>query len=277
MSTETWRLLDTGKSDPYTNMAIDEAILLKHQKGKMLPTLRFYGWTPPTISLGYFQDVHKEIDVEAVQERGFGLVRRITGGRAVFHDNEVTYSIVAREDHPLMTGGVRSSYLRLSTALVEGLKELGVPAEIVSGRKGNLNRHTTTACFDAPSWYEITCNSRKLVGSAQTRKGGVVLQHGSIIISLNVEDFFSVLKMPSEKLREYLKSKFYKQACGLEEILGVKVEARQVKLKIKEAFTKVYGIEFVPGELSEEEITFLKELKNKYASKNWLNGKRNNL
>ncbi|OIQ12323.1 lipoate--protein ligase family protein [Neomoorella thermoacetica] len=270
MPAETWRLLDTGVSDPYTNMAIDEAILLEHREGKTPPTLRFYAWSPPTISLGYFQQLEKEIDLEAVKERGLGLVRRLTGGRAVLHDDEVTYSVVAREDHPLMIGGIRPSYLRLAKALAAGLRELGAPVEIASGRKGGREEHTTAACFDAPSWYEITCGGRKLVGSAQTRKGGVVLQHGSIVLTLNGDDLFAVLKMPSEAVRQRLLAKFYHQACGLEEVLGRRVEAGVVKENIVRAFTRLYAVEFVPGGLTEGEKGRLKELRAKYAAADWL-------
>ncbi|KYH31922.1 lipoate--protein ligase family protein [Neomoorella mulderi] len=270
MPAETWRLLDTGVADPYTNMAVDEAILLEHREGKTPPTLRFYAWSPPTISLGYFQQLEKEIDLEAVKERRLGLVRRLTGGRAVLHDNEVTYSVVAREDHPLMTGGIRPSYLRLAEALALGLRELGAPVEIASGRKGGQDEHTSAACFDAPSWYEITCGGRKLVGSAQTRKGGVVLQHGSIVIALNVDDLFAVLKMPSEAVRQRLKDKFYHQACGLEDILGRRVEGEEIKAGIARAFTRLYGLEFIRGELTDGEKGRLDELRAKYASKDWL-------
>ncbi len=270
MLAETWRLLDTGVADPYTNMAIDEAILLEHREGKTPPTLRFYAWSQPTISLGYFQQLEKEIDLEAVKERRLGLVRRLTGGRAVLHDDEVTYSVVAREDHPLMAGGIRPSYLRLAEALARGLQDLGAPVEIASGRKGGREEHTTAACFDAPSWYEITCGGRKLVGSAQTRKGGVVLQHGSIVITLNGDDLFAVLKMPSEAVRQRLRAKFYRQACGLEEVLGRRVDAGVIKENIVRAFTRLYAMEFVPGGVTEGEKGRLKELRAKYAAADWL-------
>lgn len=270
MPAETWRLLDTGVADPYTNMAVDEAILLEHREGRTPPTLRFYAWSPPTLSLGYFQQLEKEIDLEAVKERRLGLVRRLTGGRAVLHDKEVTYSVVAREDHPLMTGGIRPSYLRLAEALALGLRELGAPVEIASGRQGGREEHTSAACFDAPSWYEITCGGRKIVGSAQTRKGGVVLQHGSIVIALNVDDLFAVLKVPSEAVRRRLKEKFYHQACSLEEILGRAIESKEIKDSIVRAFSRLYGLEFIRGELTEGEKLRLEELKAKYASPEWL-------
>ncbi|HHP51511.1 MAG TPA: lipoate--protein ligase family protein [Moorella mulderi] len=265
---EKWRLLDTGTADPFTNMAIDEAILWEHAAGGNLPTLRFYAWDPPTISLGYFQRADKEIDLEAVARRNLGLVRRLTGGRAVLHHHEVTYSVVAREDHPLMQGGVLPSYLRLANALAQGLRNMGAPVELASGKK--RAERTSAACFDAPSWYEITWEGKKIIGSAQTRKGGVVLQHGSIIIKLNVEDLFAVLKMPNEAVRERLKEKFLHQAAGLEDVLNRPVYPEEIKGHILNAFRELYNMEFVSEGLTPGEEARLPELRAKYASPQWL-------
>ncbi|MGI9952379.1 biotin/lipoate A/B protein ligase family protein [Moorellaceae bacterium AZ2] len=265
---ETWRLLDTGIADGPTNMAVDEAILQEHQAGGVPPTVRFYGWDPPTISLGYGQSLEKEIDVAALEKRGLGLVRRLTGGRAVLHDREVTYSIVVREDHPLVEGGVLPSYLRIARVLARGLQSLGAQVEVASGRK-NIGEHSSAACFDAPSWYEITVGGRKLVGSAQTRKGGVLLQHGSIVLQLNAEDLFAVLRFSSPARRQKLQEKFGLQACGLWEVLGRPVDPAEVKEAITRAFAEVYAVHLVPGELTPREKTRVEELRRKYASREW--------
>lgn len=265
---EMWRLLDTGVADGPSNMAIDEAILQQHRAGNAPPTVRFYGWDPPTISLGYAQSVEKEIDLGALRERGLGLVRRLTGGRAVLHDREVTYSVVVREDHPLVEGGVLPSYLRIARVLARGLKSLGAEVEIASGKK-STGEHSSAACFDAPSWYEITVEGRKLIGSAQTRKGGALLQHGSIVLKQNIEDLFAVLKFSSPERRQKLKEKFSRQACGLEEILGRPVAPVEVKEVIIKAFAEIYDIQLVPGELTPEEKILAAELRQKYASEEW--------
>lgn len=265
---EMWRLLDTGIADGPTNMAIDEAILQEHRAGNAPLTVRFYGWDPPTISLGYAQSVEKEIDLVALRERGLGLVRRLTGGRAVLHDREVTYSLVVVEDHPLVEGGVLPSYLRIARVLAQGLKSLGAKVEIASGKK-NTGEHSSAACFDAPSWYEITVEGRKLIGSAQTRKGGALLQHGSIVLKQNIEDLFAVLKFSSPERRQKLKEKFSRQACGLEEILGRPVAPVEVKEAIIKAFAEIYDIQLVPGELTPEEKILAAELRQKYASEEW--------
>ncbi|KUK12612.1 MAG: Octanoyltransferase LipM [Moorella sp. 60_41] len=265
---ETWRLLDTGIADGPTNMAVDEAILQEHQAGGVPPTVRFYGWDPPTISLGYGQSLEKEIDVAALEKRRLGLVRRLTGGRAVLHDREVTYSIVVREDHPLVEGGILPSYLRIAGVLARGLRSLGAPVEVASGRK-NTGEHSSAACFDAPSWYEITVAGRKMVGSAQTRKGGVLLQHGSIVLELNVDDLFAVLRFSSSARRERLKEKFALQACGLWEVLGRPVGPEEVKEAITRSFAEMYGINLVYGDLTPREKFLVEELRHKYAGREW--------
>ncbi|MDN5347159.1 MAG: lipoyl(octanoyl) transferase [Clostridia bacterium] len=266
---EIWRLLDTGVADAATNMAIDEAIFIAHSQGLTSPTLRFYAWEPPAVSIGYAQKLEKEIDLEACRRLKVDWVRRLTGGRAVLHDREVTYSVVARADHPLMAGGILPSYRRLSEALAWGLRELGAPAELTSGRQGHAQEHTSAACFDAPSWYELSCGGRKVVGSAQARKKGVVLQHGSIVLELNAELLFQVLKFPNEALRQELKRRFKNQACGLMEIVGEKAQASQVKESIVRGFETLYGMRFVRGDLLPREQELKVELKAKYAGEAW--------
>jgi len=121
-----WRLLETGLADGATNMAIDEAILWAVAEGESLPTLRFYGWRPSCLSIGYSQSMESEVDVDRCREAGIGLVRRPTGGRAILHADELTYSIVAPQAEPRVAGGVIESYRRLSAGLVAGLRALGV-------------------------------------------------------------------------------------------------------------------------------------------------------
>lgn len=120
-----WRLLKTGFADGATNMAIDEAILLAVAEGKAPPTLRFYGWEPPCLSIGYSQSMG-EVDVDRCRKAGIGLVRRPTGGRAILHADELTYSVVAPQTEPRVAGGVIESYRRLSLGLVAGLRALSL-------------------------------------------------------------------------------------------------------------------------------------------------------
>ncbi len=200
-----WRVIDTGIADAATNMAIDEAIMMAHASGDVPPTLRFYGWQPAAVSIGYFQQAEKDIDLSACAAAGISVVRRLTGGRAVLHDMELTYSIVVRDTDPSVPAAVIASYGHFSKGLLAGLRLLGINAEMNISRQAygqNIrNQGASAACFDAASSYEIKYDARKLVGSAQVRKYGVILQHGSILLSFSAQKAVSVLKHSSPEAR----------------------------------------------------------------------------
>ena len=181
-----WRLIDSGNNLAAYNMAIDEELLARAQAGKIAPVLRFYGWSPPAVSIGRFQKIGSAIDAGACARHGIDIVRRITGGRAVLHNQELTYSIIARLDDPLFPSTVLGTYKVIATGLLAGLKRLGIPAEMVSrgGRHAGLVKKDVKdpACFSSPSWYEILVNNRKIIGSAQRRLSNAFLQHGSILM-----------------------------------------------------------------------------------------------
>ncbi len=183
----TWRYIDTGANIAAYNMAVDEEFLARAQAGESTPVLRLYTWDPPAVSLGRFQKMTEAVNVDACREHGFDIVRRITGGRAVLHRNELTYSIVSSIDNPLFPSNVQGTYRVIAAGLLAGLRNLGIPAEMVSrgSRHSRLvNSHAKDpACFSSPSWYEIVVNGKKIIGSAQRRLSGAFLQHGSILIS----------------------------------------------------------------------------------------------
>ncbi|RLC86950.1 MAG: hypothetical protein DRI79_09275, partial [Chloroflexi bacterium] len=175
-------------------MAVDEAILRAVAAGLVPPTLRLYAWEPPCLSLGRAQPL-ADVDREAVQAAGFNLVRRPTGGRAILHVDELTYSVVAPQGEPRVTGGIVESYRRLSAGLVHGLERLGM-AGLVADRRAPpspTGRGGTGVCFEVPSDYEITAGGRKLVGSAQMRAQSVVLQHGAVPLHGDIARICSLL------------------------------------------------------------------------------------
>jgi len=167
-------------------MSADEALLARAQAGEVVPTLRLYGWKPSAVSLGKFQKKETAVRTDACKQLGIDVVRRITGGRAVLHNKELTYSIIARIDHPLFPDAVLGTYKAIATGLLAGLRNLGIHAELVSrsNRYAGLveKKAKEPACFSSPSWYEVLVNGRKIVGSAQRRAAGAFLQHGSILI-----------------------------------------------------------------------------------------------
>lgn len=181
-----FKLLDTGSNIGAYNMAVDEELLARAQAEKTAPVLRLYTWAPPAVSLGRFQKRETAVNAEACKRLGFDVVRRVTGGRAVLHNKELTYSIIARTDDPLFPSTVLGAYKIIATGLLAGLRNLGITAEMVSrgGRHTALVRKDAKdpACFSSPSWYELLVHDRKIVGSAQRRLSGAFLQHGSILI-----------------------------------------------------------------------------------------------
>ncbi len=258
---ERWRLLLHGASDGATNMAIDEAIGTLVASGRSLPTLRFYAWRPYTVSLGRHQPL-EEIDLEACARLGYGVVRRITGGRAVLHAEELTYSVSAPRDNPRMTGGVLDAYRFLSMGLIEGLRILGVPVE-QAGPEARAGEDVSAACFEVPSAYEITVEGRKLIGSAQSRRQGFVLQHGAIPLGGDVAEIVECLALAPDE-REELRRALRSRATTLKEALGRRVTFGEAALAMARGFARALNLELVPDGLTAEEQKLAVELREKY-------------
>jgi lipoate-protein ligase A len=262
-----WRLLETGLADGATNMAMDEAILWAVAEGESRPTLRFYGWEPPCLSIGYSQSMEGEVDVDRCREAGVDFVRRPTGGRAILHADELTYSIVAPQAEPRVAGGVIESYRRLSTGLVAGLRALGLAVAQVEAADG---KGESAACFDVPSSYEIAVGGKKLVGSAQVRKKSVVLQHGSLPLEGDIARIFDFLGVPSEGRREELKQELRVCATSLELALGYSVPFEEVARHLAAGFAQALNLRLIPGQLSQHELALAGKLRReKYATREW--------
>jgi lipoate-protein ligase A len=274
---ETWRFIRSGLGTPAYNMAMDEAITVAHSEGRVPPTLRFYGWNPPTLSIGYFQKA-TEVDLEAVERHGIGFVRRPTGGRAVLHDQELTYSIIVAENYPGMPSGVTEAYRVLSDGLLRGFIKLGLDAQMVqlenNGEKRAVDGVTSAACFDAPSWYELVVEGRKVAGSAQMRHKGAVLQHGSILLELEVAQLFDLLRFPNDMVKQRMQKSFHSKAIAINALRG-ELGLNQVTLdEAEEAFQQGFAagmdVEFEAAEPSEYEVTLAEQLMTeKYGSAEW--------
>ncbi|MPM23555.1 Octanoyltransferase LipM [bioreactor metagenome] len=268
-----WRLVNSGISTAAHNMAIDEAILKAHAAGEVPPTLRFYGWRPAAVSLGYFQSASNEIDIAACRIKGIDVVRRLTGGRAVLHDMELTYSLVVTENDPLIPPTITASYRYFSQGLIAGLKKMGVGAQMNMPRAAygqSKRRHASTACFDAPSHYEITFAGRKLIGSAQVRKDGVIMQHGSILLNFQPETLVSLLNLLSVDKRTELAELLVRRVTSVSEILGRCVKWDEVYQAMADSFGPALGIDIISGELTAGEQTAANELiAEKYSQDSW--------
>ena len=284
-----WRLIKDNFHTGFMNMAIDEAIMIAHREGLVPPTIRFYQWSPPAVSLGYFQDLQKEIDVDTCKDMGIDIVRRPTGGKAVLHDKELTYSFIIRESHPLVNNSILETYKKISGGMIRGLSYLGIKAELVplreklrsaslsNGNKSEI-RHSDfkSICFSVPSQYEVQVESKKIVGSAQVRKKEIVLQHGSLLIELEKDKLFSVFNFPSAQIRDRLKTRF--NATSLEEILKKKINFSELSEILPRGFEEEFGVKLTEGKLTEQEEKISKDLlENKYSTCEWNYERKNNL
>jgi len=295
-SVTTWRLIQSGPASAARNMAVDEAIMIAHGRGLVPPTLRFYTWRPAAVSIGYFQSLEREIDVDTCRRLGVDIVRRPTGGRAVLHDDELTYSIVIAES--ILPGNVLETYRYLSRGLLAGFRLIGVQADLTNppprglqpiegGRSPGRPAESATpaggppaglptvhgssaACFDAPSWYELTAAGKKIVGSAQTRKNGTILQHGAIVLALDIDKLVATLRFPSDRGRERVRQTLAAKAGGVDEAAGRRIEAGEMAAAMATGFTAALGLVLVPSDLTPEELSLADELeRTKYAQASW--------
>jgi lipoate-protein ligase A len=272
-------------------MALDECLLDAVIAGAP-PVVRFYTWRPATLSLGVNQPLG-EIDREECEWRGFGLVRRLTGGRAVLHQHELTYSVIARENDPRVSGGVIESYRKISAALVSGLRALGLDVSLAEPSKAmframaaarrspgddlqeSLERIESggshgAVCFDAASAYEVTVGGRKLVGSAQARRGGAILQHGSILLDIDWDAWVSVFTYATPAGRERAYAKLPARMTSLRQELGRPIGVQEIQAALAESFERTMNIVLHPTPLSNEEQTGTDRLAGeKYGGEIW--------
>ena len=269
-----WIFINSGAGSPAFNMALDEALLAWHSEGLIPPVIRFYSWQPAALSIGYFQNVEKEIDMEAVHRLGLGFVRRPTGGRGVLHEHELTYSIIVSEDYPDMPETVTEAYRVLSEGLLEGFKNLGLDAYFsvpdTEEKRADLKKPKSAVCFDAPSWYEMVVEGKKVAGSAQTRQKGVILQHGAILIDLDAEKLLSVFKFSSEAAKERMRSKIPEKAVSINSLREKPATPEECIRAFKTGFEQALSISLEPYSLTEQQLADVKALeKIKYGNSEW--------
>jgi len=268
-----WRLLDTGPADGFTNMAVDEALLeiLAAEKGP--PTLRFYSWAPPALSLGYGQSTAGGIDFRQCAPLGIDVVRRSTGGRAVLHDHEVTYSVVIRADDPQVIAGVLASYLTISHALVRGLSYLGITAELMPLRRGVPlpSDDTSPVCFATTSSYEVVVAGRKIIGSAQRRAHNLVMQHGSIPLSHDLDKLRAVFGSAWPGGQSALSEQVYQAyMTSLQEAGGRVYSYTEVVAALTRGMTEIWQVDLLPGHLTTSEKDCSAHLRaTKYGADSW--------
>ena len=268
-----WRLLIDDAADAAWNMAADEAMLQMYAAGKIPPTLRFYSWQPRAVSLGYFQQARREVDFEECEKRGIRVVRRLSGGRTVLHDREVTYSLVVKESESYVPEGVTASYLFFSRGIAAGLTKLGFEPNLHSPRStagiSSAVPFRSAACFDAPSHFELTVGGRKNVGSAQTRRDGVILQHGSILLDFDPKSLVDIFAITAEEERRKLLEELSRRAAGLNAEAGKQFAFMEVATAVASGISAQCGLHLERSRRDLPELELVRELEQKYRSKEW--------
>lgn len=274
MENEVWNFIYSGACSPAYNMALDECLLNWQSEKKMAPTIRFYEWNVPTLSIGYFQHVGKEINMDEVNRQNFGFVRRPTGGRSVLHDHELTYSVIVREDHPNMPKTVTEAYRVISEGLLEGFQSLGFQAYFAvpntQKERDDLKNPRSSVCFDAPSWYEIVVEGRKIAGSAQTRQKDVILQHGSIPLEIDIDTLYDLFLFPNDRMKDRMKRMFTSKAVAINSLTDEKFTINQLVQAFKIGFEKGLHLNLCDYKLSEEQMKEVERVaQEKYESDEW--------
>jgi len=252
-----WRLLELETNDAFTNMAIDEAILRARIQSAAPNTLRFYRWKPSAVSVGRFQNVKKEVQLENCRKYNVDVVRRITGGGTVYHDaqDEITYSVIAKKED-LGAEEIAAVYSRIYAGLAETLRIFGIHAD--------FNQGTAKACPN------LTVNGKKISGSAQAHKSGAFLQHGTLLSEVNLKKMFSFLRVPWAKTRAQIVSIAGKRITSINAELGKIVPAAELIEALGKGFRKALDIRLTSGELTAAELELSERLREeKYATDYW--------
>ena len=263
----TWRIITTPPACGAWNMAVDEAILEHVERGLVLPTLRLYAWDPPCLSLGRAQPF-TDVDINRLETHGWDVVRRMTGGRAILHTDELTYSVTGPISEPNLAGSLLESYNRLAGALLAAVQDLGLLVEMKEGKAEN--GIPNPVCFEVPSTYEITVNGKKLIGSAQARRKEGVLQHGSLPLTGDLTRICQALVFADESAREAAMERLLARATTVESVLGREVDWESAAQAFVRAFEAQLELKLEAGELSQSELSRAEELVHeKYAHPSW--------
>lgn len=249
---DTMRFLDLKVNDAYTNMATDEALTKARGEGKAPDTLRFYRWNPSAVTLGYFQSVEDEVDLEAMKRYGLDLNRRISGGGAVLNsaEGEITYSIIMDEKDFRINSDPTESYRYLCHGIIEGLSILGIRSSFKP-----IN--------------DIIVGYKKISGNAQIRRYGAILHHGTILVDYDAKQMFSVLKISDKKISNKLIQQAEDRVTSIRRVLGTNISFNEVKIAMEKGFAKALQVQLLKGELSNYEKELVKKFRDKYSSIEW--------
>jgi Lipoate-protein ligase A len=262
----TWRLLPYQTYNAFYNMAIDEAVFRETIKNKQPPTLRFFGWRPSAVSIGYFQELKNEINVERCRSTGVDIVRRITGGKAVYHQAEITYALTAGKSDGLFPDDLVRTYEIISVCLARGLSELGIHAHLAKTGALHKRPDSSPCCFAEPSGNELLVAGRKICGSAQMRTHGGFLQHGSLLMSFDPVETAALIRSPATTQPA---GKLSNCVTAVNEVIASPVSPEALCKFLQKGFSDELGIGFSEGRLTPAENAMSDRLVKKYKSDAW--------
>ncbi|MBI9047518.1 MAG: lipoate--protein ligase family protein [Anaerolineaceae bacterium] len=267
-----WRLIINKPKQASWNMAMDEMLLEEMQNENYYPVLRLFSWEPASLSLGYAQPI-SDIDFDALEKNGWGLVRRPTGGRGILHTDELTYSVIAPIKNKIVAGNIMESYRRLSQALLLALSYLGIRASADKIHDlPNNSKKNGAVCFEVPSNYEITYDGKKLIGSAQARKKNGVLQHGTLPLQGDLTRIVQVLQFSDKSKKDIACQRILQRATTIENILGKTISWEMAAEAFTKAFKNTFDITFINHQLTQEEADRTQQLvEAKFGNDQWTN------
>ncbi|HBT83207.1 MAG TPA: hypothetical protein DEB35_07245 [Desulfuromonas sp.] len=268
----SWRLLQTGPATAAWNMALDEALLETVAHGTSPPVLRLYRWRPAAVSLGYFQRGDEVVNLAACRRLGLDVVRRCTGGRAVLHDCEVTYAVIAREEPPHFPGTITGNYTAIAAVLQRFLRSYGLEVDAGGASRQPVRRSGAeqSACFTAPAQFEQVYRGCKLTGSAQKRQQGAFLQHGSIPLELDPEQLFAALDTRGKVNAVHGGKRLARQVGWLNRWLPEAVTLAEVEGRLAACFAATLAVSLEPDEPHAGEMRRCAELvREKYGNPAW--------
>jgi lipoate-protein ligase A len=262
MKMDTWRIIPIEANDAFMNMAIDETILESRIRKKVPNTVRFYRWKPSAVSIGRFQSMEKEVNLDACRRRGVDVVRRISGGGAVYHDyvRELTYSVVVDCGNPRITTDVLTSYKGICAAIIRGLTFMGLQVQL----------DTTDSAQRCPN---IMVGGKKVSGNAQARRGRVVLQHGTILVDLDIQTMLTLLRNPKLIINETVMEFVRNRITTLSRELNREVGFDEVARSLRKGFSEAFDAELLESNLTSTEVALAKRLRAmRYTSDTWNRG-----
>lgn len=266
-----WRLIRTSAASGAWNMAVDESLLEAVEAGTSLPILRLYRWQPATLSLGYGQRGPGQVNPAACRRYGIDVVRRITGGRAVLHDREMTYAVVAPQKGGVFPGGILENYRVIAQPLLTLFRRIGIDGQLVSGKQ-RLGSHPSASgvCFTMPSSYEIVYDGHKLTGGAQKHQGSAFLQHGSVPLELDPGILWDVLH-PEDPARRPAGIRYLEKNVGwINRWCRPPLDIDRLESLFIEIFTDILNLQLIPDELTPEESVRAQELMTRrYLGDDW--------